>query len=186
MLRLICLASVVTLTAAVLLAAPVPKNALPALGKTNANTLIKEYKEKLVIDASSEWEGWPVANAFDSDEKTSWYSISGESATNGKEPWVRVRFPVNDTVRRVTIHSTFRQSARQSIAELIVERMSGSNFKGLGAVATCGVMKFTNRMHSRNYLDFPHEGTQQQQHQFWEKIRAIRVELMDDVFKVRP
>ena len=86
-----------------LLAAPVPKNALPALGKTNANTLIKEYKEKLVIDASSEWEGWPVANAFDSDEKTSWYSISGESATNGKEPWVRVRFPVNDTVRRVTI-----------------------------------------------------------------------------------
>ena len=103
MLRLICLASVVSLTAAVLLAAPVPKNALPALGKTNANTLIKEYKEKLVIDASSEWEGWPVANAFDSDEKTSWYSISGESATNGKEPWVRVRFPVNDTVRRVTI-----------------------------------------------------------------------------------
>lgn len=102
MLRLISLASVVSLTTAVLLAAPVPKNA-PALGKTNANTLIKEYKEKLAIDASTEWNGWPIANAFDGNDETSWYSANGESATNGKEPWVRVRFPDNNTIRRVTI-----------------------------------------------------------------------------------
>ena len=103
MLRYIYLMAVASVTVAVLSAAPVPKNTLPAIGKTNANTLIKEHKEKLAIDASSDWQGWPIANGFDGNEETSWFSASGETATNGKEPWARVRFPENVSIRRVNI-----------------------------------------------------------------------------------
>lgn len=103
MLRYIYLLAVASVAVAIVSAAPVPKNTLPALGKTNANTLIKDHKDKLAIDASSDWQGWPVANAFDSNEETSWFSASGETATNGKEPWVRVRFPDNVSIRRVNI-----------------------------------------------------------------------------------
>src|SRR5438067_13612672 len=83
-------------------AAPVPKDAYRP-GKENSNALVKKYRADLTIDASSEWQNWPAANAFDGEPTTSWYSNSGDAPMNNTTPWVRVTFPDDVLVRRVTV-----------------------------------------------------------------------------------
>lgn len=84
-------------------AAPVPKGTKPVVGETNTNTLVKAHREKLKLEATSEWESWPVAHLFDGDEKTSWYSNNGDAPQNGKTPTIKVTFPENVAVKRVTV-----------------------------------------------------------------------------------
>jgi hypothetical protein len=91
------------LIAAVGLAAPVPKNLLPPLGETNANTLIKKFSNKLTCEASSEWQQWPATHAVDGNEETSWFSASQDTASAGATPWVLVTFPEDVAVRRVSL-----------------------------------------------------------------------------------
>lgn len=64
---------------------------------------MKSHREKLKLEASSEWESWPVAQLFDGDEKTSWYSNNGDAPQNGKTPTIKVTFPENVTAKRVTV-----------------------------------------------------------------------------------
>ena len=71
--------------------------------KPNQNSLIAEYKEKLKLSASTFWSGWPAASAFDGDPSTSWFSEGGDAAAFKKSPWVKVTFPDDVKVRRVTI-----------------------------------------------------------------------------------
>ena len=71
--------------------------------KPNQNSLVAEYKDKLKLSASTFWPGWPVSHAFDGDPKTSWFSAKGDAAALNKQPWVKVEFPDDVTVRRVTI-----------------------------------------------------------------------------------
>jgi hypothetical protein len=84
-----------------LLAAPVPKTA----GRTgpNSNALIKAHAGKCTFDASTEYNSWPVAKAFDEDTTTSWFSAHGDSPMNSTQPWLRVTFPQDVNVSRVTI-----------------------------------------------------------------------------------
>ncbi len=84
-------------------AAPVPKGTKPSVGETNTNALVKAHREKLKLEASSEWESWPVAHLFDGDEKTSWYSNNGDAPQNGKTPTIKVTFPENVRAKRVTV-----------------------------------------------------------------------------------
>ncbi len=84
-------------------AAPVPKSSKPVVGETNTNALVKAHREKLILAASSEWESWPVGHLFDGNEKTSWYSNNGEAPQNGKNPTIKVTFPENVSVKRVTV-----------------------------------------------------------------------------------
>lgn len=69
----------------------------------NQNSLIAEYKEKLKVSASTFWPGWPASQAFDGDPKTSWFSEKGDAAALNKQPWMKVEFPDDVTIRRVTI-----------------------------------------------------------------------------------
>ncbi len=71
--------------------------------KLNQNSLVAEYKEKLKISASTFWPGWPTSQALDGDPKTSWFSEKGDAAALNKQPWMRVEFPDDVTIRRVTI-----------------------------------------------------------------------------------
>jgi hypothetical protein len=71
--------------------------------KANQNSLVKEYKDKLKLSASTFWPGWPASSAFDGDPKTSWFSAKDDAAAFNKMPWVRVEFPDDVTIRRVTI-----------------------------------------------------------------------------------
>jgi hypothetical protein len=84
-------------------AAPVPKAARPALGKMNSNALVKQHRAKLTLDASSQYQGWEVGKAFDGDDETSWFSADGDCRQAGTSPWLRVTFPEDVTVRRVTL-----------------------------------------------------------------------------------
>jgi hypothetical protein len=93
-----------TLTgAAHLAAAPVPKDAKLRADRENSNALLKEHRANLKIDASTEWQGWPVGNAFDGEPTTSWYSNSGDAPMNNTTPWLRATFPDDVLVRRVTV-----------------------------------------------------------------------------------
>ncbi len=71
--------------------------------KPNQNSLVAEYKDKLKLSASTFWPGWPADSAFDGDPKTSWFSAKDDAAAFNKLPWVKVEFPDDVTVRRVTI-----------------------------------------------------------------------------------
>lgn len=86
-----------------LAAAPVPKTAKPVVGETNTNALVKAHKDKLKLEASSEWDSWPVAHLFDDNSATSWYSNGGDAPQNGKTPTIKVTFPEAVNVKRVTI-----------------------------------------------------------------------------------
>jgi hypothetical protein len=94
--------AVLSLTLPAVVAAPVPRDA-KRLGKENTNALVKAHRSDLRIDASSEYQGWPVANAFDDQPATSWYSNSGDAPMNNAAPWVRATFPDEVLVRRVTV-----------------------------------------------------------------------------------
>jgi hypothetical protein len=71
----------------------------------NQNSLLKEYAGKLKYSASSFWPGWPVEQAFDGNPKTSWFTERGDAAAKGREPWIKVEFPMDVTIKRVTLLS---------------------------------------------------------------------------------
>jgi hypothetical protein len=83
--------------------APVSADDSDKKPKPNQNSLVAEYKDKLKLSASTFWPGWPTGHAFDGDPKTSWFSESGDAAALNKQPWLKVEFPDDVTVRRVTI-----------------------------------------------------------------------------------
>lgn len=89
-----------------LAAAPVPKRIRPSFGETNTNALVKQHKEKLKVDASTEYSGYPVARLIDVDPATVWYSAGGDSPMAGKTPHVGVTFPEDVRVKRVTVLGT--------------------------------------------------------------------------------
>lgn len=66
----------------------------------SSNAIVKAYRASLVITASTEWHGnWDATKAFDGDEQTSWFSQPSQV----NNPWIRVAFPNDVIVRRVTI-----------------------------------------------------------------------------------
>lgn len=96
-------ATFVVLVAAVVYAAPVPKTTKPTVGEKNTNDLVTKYKDKLTLNASSQWDSWPVGHAFDGNEQTSWYSSGGDAPQNGKTPTITATFPEDVRVKRVTV-----------------------------------------------------------------------------------
>jgi hypothetical protein len=97
------LAAAVLSAAVPVAAAPVPKDAKLRAGRENTNALVKAHRADLRIDASSEWQNWPAAHAFDGVPTTTWYSNSGDAPMNNTAPWVRATFPDDVLVRRVTV-----------------------------------------------------------------------------------
>lgn len=70
----------------------------------NTNAVLKEFKGKLTFDASTFWGGWPPERAFDGNRDTSWFTARGDTVTKKTKPWVKVTFPADVTVKRVTVH----------------------------------------------------------------------------------
>jgi hypothetical protein len=70
----------------------------------NTNALVKEFKGKLAVTCSTFWPGWPPERAFDGDLKTSWFTERGDTVVNKKKPWIKVEFPRDVEVQRVTVH----------------------------------------------------------------------------------
>jgi len=96
--------AVVVLIAGTAVAAPVPRS-LQTVDPTkpNSNAVLKRFAGKFKPAASSEFQGWEVAKAFDGDPQTSWYSNGGDAPMAGTKPWVKVTFPEATTIRRVTV-----------------------------------------------------------------------------------
>jgi hypothetical protein len=76
---------------------------VPDITTDNKNTLVRKYPGKLLLSASSIWEGWPEALAFDDNPHSSWFTAKGDAVAHGKRPWLQVTFPEDVTVKRVTI-----------------------------------------------------------------------------------
>lgn len=76
----------------------------PAKKPANTNAQLKEFQGKLKFACSTFWPGWPAERAFDGDPKTSWFTERGDTVVNKKKPWVRVEFPQDVAVKRVTVH----------------------------------------------------------------------------------
>jgi hypothetical protein len=85
--------------------APPPRATEPVdTSKPNTNALLKTHKDKVTATASTQYDQWPASKLIDGDEETSWFSQSEDTATNkGTTPWVKVAFPADVTVKRVTI-----------------------------------------------------------------------------------
>lgn len=84
-------------------AAPVPKATKPPVGETNTNALVAKHKDKLKIEATSEWAQWPVTNLLDDNEQSSWYSNTPDNTTAGQCPVITVTFPEDVSIKRVSI-----------------------------------------------------------------------------------
>jgi hypothetical protein len=78
---------------------PVP----PALKTDNTNALLKEYRGKVKVTASTFFGGWPPEKVLDGDLHTSWFTATGDAAAKGTKPWIELELPQSDVVRRVTI-----------------------------------------------------------------------------------
>ncbi len=76
---------------------------VPEITTDNKNSLVLMYPGKLLLSASSVWEGWPEALAFDGNPHSSWFTAKGDAVAHGTKPWIQVTFPEDVTVRRVTI-----------------------------------------------------------------------------------
>jgi hypothetical protein len=76
---------------------------VPEITTDNKNTLIMKYPGKLLLSASSIWDGWPEALAFDGNPHSSWFTAKGDAVAHGTKPWIQVTFPEDVTVKRVTI-----------------------------------------------------------------------------------
>jgi hypothetical protein len=76
---------------------------VPEITTDNKNTLVRKYPGKLLLSASSVWQGWEEALAFDDNPHSSWFTAKGDSVAHGTKPWLQVTFPEDVTVRRVTI-----------------------------------------------------------------------------------
>ena len=76
---------------------------LPPVTTDNKNTLVRKYKDKLKVTASTTYPGWPAEKVIDGELKTSWFSATGDTVTKGTKPWVEITFPEDVTVKRVTV-----------------------------------------------------------------------------------
>jgi hypothetical protein len=76
---------------------------VPPVLTDNRNALVKKYRARLRLTASSVWGGWPTSNALDGNIETSWFSAHGDAAALGRSPWLQANFPENVAVSRVTI-----------------------------------------------------------------------------------
>jgi F5/8 type C domain-containing protein len=76
---------------------------VPPVVTDNKNTLVKRYRTRMRLFASSVWGGWPVENALDGNIESSWFSEHGDAAAMGRSPWLQAVFPENVAVTRVTI-----------------------------------------------------------------------------------
>lgn len=76
---------------------------VPEISTDNKNTIALKYPGKLLLSASSIWEGWPEALAFDGNPHSSWFTAKGDAVAHGTKPWLQVTFPEDVTVKRVTI-----------------------------------------------------------------------------------
>jgi hypothetical protein len=76
---------------------------VPPVVTDNKNTLVKRYRTRMRLLASSVWGGWPVENALDGNIESSWFSAQGDAAAMGRSPWLQAIFPENVAVTRVTI-----------------------------------------------------------------------------------
>jgi hypothetical protein len=93
----------VGLLLAVAIAAPAPKPDPKKDDGENKNTLIQKYKDKLQVTASSFFQGYPADRVIDGDKQSSWYSAVGDSAAQGRKPWIMVAFPEDVNVTRFTV-----------------------------------------------------------------------------------
>lgn len=75
----------------------------PKVQTDNKNGLIKKYRDKLQLAASTTYPGWECAKAIDGKLETSWFSNSNDSVAKGTKPWFEVKFPEDVTITRVTI-----------------------------------------------------------------------------------
>ena len=101
--RLLISLFVVSIGLGVLFAGPVPKDLKPKSTDPNSNALVQLHRDKLKLEASSCWDGWPVEQLFDEKVETAWYSRSGDSPQSGQTPWVRATFPEDVSVKRLTV-----------------------------------------------------------------------------------
>jgi len=89
-----------------------PKPTDPAK-KENSNALIKEHKDKLTVTASTYWTNWEPAKLIDGDLNKSWFSAQDDSLAFQKDkekaPWVKIEFPRDEIVSRVTIFGNREQ-----------------------------------------------------------------------------
>jgi hypothetical protein len=92
----------VGLLLAVAAAAPAPKPE-PKKDGENQNTLVQKYKDKLQVTASSFYQGYPPERVIDGDKQAVWFSAAGDSAAQGRQPWVMIAFPEDVTVTRLTV-----------------------------------------------------------------------------------
>lgn len=94
----------VVLLSASAVASPVPKGKPAPRERTpNSNALLKRDRAGLVFSRSTEWQGWPPDKAFDGNPDTSWFSTVGDTAAEGKRPWLAVTFPADVAVSRVSV-----------------------------------------------------------------------------------
>jgi hypothetical protein len=76
---------------------------VPPVTTDNRSGLIRQYRPRITMTASSTWPGWPPENAIDDNIQTSWFSAQNDAAANGTRPWLQVNFPEDVAVSRVTI-----------------------------------------------------------------------------------
>ena len=69
----------------------------------NSNAVVKQHKDKLKVTASTFWGGWPPEYVIDGNKKKSWFTAMNDTVTKKTKPWVQVAFPVDVTIRRVTV-----------------------------------------------------------------------------------
>jgi hypothetical protein len=81
---------------------PSPNKGLEKAVK-NKNALIEAFRDKLILNCSSAYDGWPVERLIDGDPARSWFSGTGDSAAKGTKPWVEIAFPEDVKVSRVTV-----------------------------------------------------------------------------------
>src|SRR5437763_13403416 len=61
---------------------------VPHIITDNKNTLVLKYPGKLLLSASSIWDGWPEALAFDGNPHSSWFTAKGDAVAHGTKPWI--------------------------------------------------------------------------------------------------
>lgn len=80
---------------------PAPPPTLPDL-TPNTNAVLNRFRGRVVVTASSEWDGRPARRVVDGDPNTSWFSL-GSQPDVGRGHWVEVTFPEDVRVTRVTV-----------------------------------------------------------------------------------
>src|SRR5262245_6795230 len=71
--------------------------------KENSNALIIAHRNKLKLSASSTYTTFPVSRLIDGKKETSCFSYNNDSVAQGTTPFVKITFPEDVTVSRVTV-----------------------------------------------------------------------------------